>query len=167
MNRHHSITAIILVLVLSVTTEAQEPDVLYAPTAISIVDSINATGNIYVNQPEALNSIIRHTYTAEDAPANHEMTRQASSRSGYRVQIFDDNNPRTASAQAKAAERHIESAFPNMRTYVTFNSPYWRVKAGDFRTRAEAEAAMASIRETFPQYGAYLRVVRDRINIQD
>jgi len=50
---------------------------------------------------------------------------------------------------------------------MTFNSPYWRVKVGDFRTRGEAEAAMAEIREAFPSLSSHLRIVRDKINIYD
>ncbi len=51
-----------------------------------------------------------------------------------------------------------------MRSYIMFNSPYWRVKVGDFRTRAEAEAAMAELRHAFPSMAAYMRIVRDKIN---
>ena len=88
-------------------------------------------------------------------------------RTGYRVQVFDDNNPRTARSNAEAAHRRLAAEFPEMRSYISFNSPYWRVKAGDFRTRAEAEAAMAEIQHAFPALAGYIRIVRDKINVND
>ena len=158
----------IAVLVLAFTMPAQEPALHSADTVASIVTVINASGNIVVKQPSALEMLLMKRVEeniAEDE--NLHEHRQANSRSGYRIQVFDDNNPRTAAAQAKARGRQMEAAFPQYKTYVSFNSPYWRVKVGDFRTRGEAEAAMADFRDAFPQLGAYLRIVRDRINIFD
>lgn len=84
-------------------------------------------------------------------------------KAGYRVQIFDDNNVRTAKQEAQSRKQQIETHFPHLSAYVTFNSPYWRVKVGDFTTRSEAEAAMAEIRQAFPAMAKSLRIVRDRI----
>ena len=89
---------------------------------------------------------------------------QGNTRVGYRVQVFDDNNVMSAKHEAQSRKQQIESRFPEFRTYVQFNSPYWKVKAGDFRTRSEADAAMAAIRAAFPSYASQIRVVRDRIN---
>ncbi|MDE7238043.1 MAG: SPOR domain-containing protein [Paramuribaculum sp.] len=51
-----------------------------------------------------------------------------------------------------------------MRTYVTYNSPYWRLRVGDFRTQAEAAAAAEELRQAFPRSAKEIRVVRDNIN---
>lgn len=156
-------------LVPALKAPAQE-SALPADSVVSIVARINSSGNIVVSQPAVLEKLLVRRVESglsieDEQPASDN--RAATGRSGYRVQVFDDNNPRTAAAQAKARGRQVETAFPQFKTYVSFNSPYWRVKVGDFRTRGEAEAAMAEIREAFPQYGAYLRIVRDRINIFD
>ena len=156
-------------LVSAISLPAQDFATLSADSTASIVTAINGSGNIIVSQPAALDLLLQHSavsITEEDEVAADKRA-ATNSRSGYRIQIFDDNNPRTAAAQAKARERQIVSSFPQYKTYVTFNSPYWQVKVGDFRTRGEAEAVMAEIREVYPQYGAYLRIVRDRINIFD
>lgn len=147
---------------------AQEPALHSADSVVSIVAEINASGNIRIEQPATLAVLLQKR--AENTAGDEESVVQdnkANSRSGYRIQVFDDNNPRTAAAQAKARGHQMEASFPQYKTYVSFNSPYWRVKVGDFRTRGEAEAAMADIREAYPQFGAYLRIVRDRINIFD
>lgn len=140
----------------------------------SIVQHITASGNITIEQPEALAKLVERPQTAVSAndtelsgSVETPAPAHATTRTGYRVQVFDDNNPRTARSQAEARHSQVQSLFPHMRAYVTFNSPYWRVKVGDFRTRAEAEAAMAELRHAFPSMAAYMRIVRDKINTFD
>lgn len=138
----------------------------------AIVRHINASGNISIEQPEGLDKLLNSQAAtpsaAAEASENVETSAtgsvHATTRTGYRVQIFDDNNPRTARVQAEARHAQVKAAFPGMRSYIMFNSPYWRVKVGDFRTRAEAEAAMAELRHAFPSMAAYMRIVRDKIN---
>lgn len=143
----------------------------------NIVTEINASGNISVSQSEKLNKLLEYS----TAPAQQESSSSSSSsssegevrnkpqrsRMGYRVQVFDDNNPRTARNRAEYINRRIAGSFPHMRSYISFNSPYWRVKAGDFRSKAEADEALRAIRAAFPDLKAYLRVVRDKINTSD
>lgn len=84
---------------------------------------------------------------------------------GYRVQVFSDNNTRTAKTEANSKQRIISSRFPQYQTYVMYTSPYWRLKVGDFRTQQEATAAADELRKAFPAYSKEIRVVRDRVNI--
>lgn len=134
---------------------------------VSIVDTIAASGNIVIDQPEALARLLvyRPVIVTETEAEASEQHNHPVVRTGYRVQVFDDNNPRTARRNAEAANQRIASQFPHLRSYMSFNSPYWRVKVGDFRSRAEAEATMAEIRQAFPSLSPYLRVVRDKINL--
>lgn len=153
--------AITLAASLSLAAAAQEP--------VSICRHISAAGNISINQPEALARLLEYVPTGETAEAGETELQHgsAATRTGYRIQVFDDNNPRTARSNAEATHRRLSAEFPDMRSYISFNSPYWRVKAGDFRTRAEAEAAMAEIQHVFPALAGYIRVVRDKINVND
>lgn len=84
---------------------------------------------------------------------------------GYRVQVFSDNNVRTARNEARVKQRNIKARFPQYGSYVTYNSPYWRLRVGDFKTQEEANTALLAIRRAFPAYARELRVVRDRINV--
>lgn len=83
---------------------------------------------------------------------------------GYRVQVFSDNNQRTAKGEARTKEAKLREAFPAYNTYIVYNSPFWRLKVGDFRTRDEAEAAADAIKSHFPSFAREIRVVRDRVN---
>lgn len=145
---------------------------LFATEPESIVAHIQASGNITISQPAALDSLLQRptvpTVDSEDAPAKTATPdKAAATRSGYRIQVYEDNNPRTARQQAEAYNARVTAEFPNLRTYVSFNSPYWRVKAGDFRTRAEAESVLNEMKESMPGIAAYMRIVRDKINIFD
>ena len=86
--------------------------------------------------------------------------------SGFRIQVFSDNNYRTAKNDALYKEGLIKQAFPEMETYVTFTSPFWRLRVGDFRSYEEAGNALRELKREFPQMAREMRVVRDKIHIQ-
>ena len=54
---------------------------------------------------------------------------------GYRVQIYSGND-RVKATETKVA---FMRKFPNVKTYMSYVSPQFRVKVGDYRTRAEAQ----------------------------
>ena len=83
---------------------------------------------------------------------------------GYRVLVFSDGNAKTAKNEARSKAQNISSRLPKYRTYVTYTSPYWRLKVGDFLTRQEAENAADEIKKIFPAYAREVRVVTDRVN---
>lgn len=153
--------ALIITLLLSVlpSLQAQETDSIN-----SIVDQINGSGVIRVNQPEKMALEMRRVEGASYTAVETETDDVPAVRAGYRVQVFDDNNPRTAHNQAEHVRREVTTHFPHYNAYISFNSPYWRVKAGDFRSRAEAEQALAEIKAAIPRLTPYLRIVRDKIN---
>jgi len=141
-----------------------------ATDSLNIVQQIEAPGNISVTIPDGLLKRLESCQPVslptegDDAEKAITETKRNTSRVGYRVQVFDDNNVRTAKHEAQNRKRQIQNRFPEFGVYMQFNSPYWRVKVGDFRTRSEADAALAAIRAAFPSIGNQMRVVRDHIN---
>lgn len=145
-----------------------------------IVQNLNSPGStVTVEQPDALTQRLQAPANVEDPAgeatdeANHEVEsderetvpvmRSKGKIVGYRVQVYADNNPRTAKGEARVRERAIGRRFP-YATYVAYASPYWRLRVGDFRTMPEAEKAAAEIKRAFPGYAREVRIVRDRIN---
>lgn len=107
--------------------------------------------------------------TNADEPAESDETervvRTKSGKTvGFRVQVYADNNVRAAKNEARQREREVGQAFPAYSTYVSYASPYWRLRVGDFPTQYDAEKAASEIRKAFPRYAREVRVVRDRIN---
>jgi len=75
---------------------------------------------------------------------------------GYRVQIFFGSNRQAAySAQAK-----FKDEYPEFRTYITYTEPNFRVQAGDFRTRLEAEKLKSELIRSFTS----LFIISGKIN---
>ncbi|HNW49944.1 MAG TPA: SPOR domain-containing protein [Prolixibacteraceae bacterium] len=64
---------------------------------------------------------------------------------GYRVQIFQGN--KDAAYQAKA---RFLSTYENMKVYVLFQSPDFKVRVGDFRTKSEALKLRNQLKNEFP-----------------
>lgn len=125
-----------------------------------IVKSLDNKKSITIHLPAKLAERLK--YNVKETAALEETTNVH--RGGYRILVFDDNNPRTAQAEAHGRKKMMESAFPELRGYVVFDSPYWKVKIGDFRSRGEAEHALERVKTTFPTISRSVRIIRDRIN---
>ena len=138
-----------------------------AADSLSIIENIESAGAIKISVPDGFDKLLvkEGSTIFEEDEAEKAAQAKASSKVGYRIQVFDDNNVRTAKHEAQNRKRQMENRFPEYRAYTQFNSPYWRVKVGDFRTRSEAEAALAAIKAAYPGLSSQLRVVRDRINV--
>jgi hypothetical protein len=75
---------------------------------------------------------------------------------GFRVQIFFGSNRQAAySAQAK-----FRDEYPEFRTYISYTEPNFRVQAGDFRTRLEAEKLKNELTKMFTS----LFIISQKIN---
>ena len=59
----------------------------------------------------------------------------------------------------------INTSFPEQETVVTFDSPFWRLRVGNFKTREEATAMLNDMRKTFPAFGREMYVVIDEVKI--
>ena len=128
---------------------------------LDIVEHITADSVNEIFQPAALNQRLQF----DDNPVQEKDNRGVKGRIGFRVQVFSDNNSRTAKNEAKAKERRLLARFPQYRSYVMFTAPYWRLRVGDFRSQQEAEAAADDIRKAFPSFSKEIRVVQDKINL--
>lgn len=79
-----------------------------------------------------------------------------SSSFGYRVQIYSGSNRGAAyNTQAK-----FNKEFPEMRTYIIYHEPNFKVRAGDFRTRIEAERMKEQLKVWFP----IMFIISEKIN---
>ncbi|MDR2907039.1 MAG: SPOR domain-containing protein [Bacteroidales bacterium] len=87
---------------------------------------------------------------------------RAASVNGFRINIFSQsgNNSRSAALVAQTA---FTEKFPELKSYISFEEPYFKVKIGNFRTRLEASAALEQLKDHYPQ--AY--VVRDALDVKD
>ena len=131
----------------------------------NIVEELTSTGKVTIVQPPALLKRLQSGNAFEkQAETTQPSSVKARTISGFRVEVFADNNVRTAKSKASQKRALLMSRFPSHRVYLTFESPFWRVRVGDFKNRGAADACMAEIRQAIPSIGGDLRVVRCTIN---
>ncbi len=84
---------------------------------------------------------------------------------GYKIQAFSGNNQRTSKNEAYYKQGLLNTSFPGQETVVTFDSPFWRLRVGNFKTREEANAMLSDMRKTFPAFGREMYIVIDEVKI--
>lgn len=86
--------------------------------------------------------------------------RRASARTakGYRVLVVNTNKR----DEAIAAKTKIYTNFPELKAYLVYQSPYFKLKAGNFRTRDEAVQYQKMLAPFFPK-GVY--IMNDSIEV--
>jgi len=77
---------------------------------------------------------------------------------GYRILVISTND-RNKANEAKAI---LYRYFPEISTYMSFQSPNFKLKAGNYKTSKEAEDALLKIKNYFSNS---LYVIRDVIEI--
>jgi hypothetical protein len=84
---------------------------------------------------------------------------------GFRVQVFSSNTQRTAKSEAFLIEKSLKETFTEETVYVSYTSPFWKVRIGDFTTKKEASEFLLKVIEAFPELKASTYTVKDQINI--
>lgn len=136
-----------------------------APTELpstepNILTALDSTAGVTIDVPAELAKRLERSTATAAAPAETSTTLRSQRPVYYRVEVFADNG-RNAKAQAGAKRRNVQSRFPQYPAALAFDSPFWRVRVGEFRSRGDAESALVEIRKAFPKYSPYLRIVRD------
>jgi hypothetical protein len=78
------------------------------------------------------------------AAINKATTNVARTMRGYRLLVVNTNSR----DEAIAAKTKVYTYFPELKAYLQYQSPYFKLRAGNFKTRGEAEKyrkAMASM----------------------
>ncbi len=163
MNR---LLSLAIVALAALAAMAAEPVDSLRPT---IADHINSGSTVKITQPAKLNDRLRAVANrgaaAADPKGQANTAEQPRTDGGFRILVFSGNNPRTAKAEAARRQQLLAEQFPEYAAYVTFDAPYWRLKAGDFRKYEDAAAAMSRFKAAMPAYAGEMRVVRERINL--
>lgn len=66
-------------------------------------------------------------------------------RKGFRVQIYSGSNRN----EAQNVQAHFKNLHPEMEAYIAYHEPNYRIKVGDFTSRAEANNYMRILRSQY------------------
>lgn len=128
----------------------------------SITARLEATEGVTIVQPEALSARLEKgtvlSVKAGPAAPKDATEIKITKQGHYQVEAYSDNS-RSGKVHAEARVRALRGRFPTYGARLVFESPFWRVRVGPFKSRPEAEMVMAEIRKTFPAYSNFLRIV--------
>ena len=113
-------------------------------------------GKVEIDKDAKVDSLIgNYLVGSRTNPANPGAGPMSAS-DGFRVQIFSGSDRKEAySVQAKFQDRH-----PEMRTYLSYKEPNFKVHVGDFRSRLEAEKVVDELKNSYTG----LFVITEKIN---
>ncbi|MBQ8852894.1 MAG: hypothetical protein IJZ67_01150 [Alistipes sp.] len=107
------------------------------PVKVDSLTTIHSTVKITEHLDAA--NIIATTPAKEHANVN-----------GYRIMLFMSNS-QNARTEAFAACDTLAVRLPQLRTYVTYDNPYFKVAAGNCTSQEEALVLLQKIKPSFPK----------------
>lgn len=123
------------------------------PLLLPAMFILNTTDGFAQDSAES-NSIVVHKDSRIDllinkqAQINEETSRNSrKTGKGYRLMIISTNKR----DEAIAAKTKIYTYFPELKAYLWHQSPYYKVKAGNFKDRKEAEVYQQKVNAYFPK----------------
>jgi hypothetical protein len=134
---------------------------LFLLLILSSITFAQERGKVQVVAPPLFDTLLAKRAALNNAAGNSRgvsggSAAAYSSAFGYRVQIYSGSNRGAAyNAQAK-----FNKEFPEMRTYIVYSEPNFKVRAGDFRTRIEAERMKEQLKVWFP----IMFIISEKIN---
>jgi len=91
---------------------------------------------------------------------NEETTRDnRRTAPGYRILVVNSNDRK----KVFAAKAKIYQIYPELKPYLLYQAPFYKLKVGNFKTRQEAEDFMTELSRDFP---SGLFIVRDIIEVK-
>lgn len=131
-----------------------------------LVLTVTAQTDTAAKPPVDSNSVIIHKDPRLDLLVKkqadiNEITSRDSRRTdkGFRLMIIST----TSRDEAIAAKTKIYTYFPDLKAYLWYQSPYFRVKAGNFKDRKDAEAYQKRMNNYFPR-GVF--IMKDTIEVK-
>ncbi|MBO5875967.1 MAG: hypothetical protein J6Q20_05540 [Alistipes sp.] len=115
-------------------------------------DSLGMTGRVEV----------REVGTAADAVRKIDAAQSPTTVKGFRIVIFFDNGS-SARANAEAAILSFNALYPDVRSYMDYENPYFKVLVGGCVTSEEAIVLLGRITPNFPK--AY--ITREEIKLSE
>lgn len=160
---HYQILLLLLLMSAGASAQSsmQKKEILRELNAV-----VPGKGRVIIYEDESISHVLgrpmgphRTVYTNADGTIRYYKMR------GYKIQAFSGNDQRTSKNEAMAKQAQINKAFPELETVVQFDSPFWRLRIGNFETREEAQAVMNELRSAFPSFGKEMYIVVDEVRI--
>jgi sporulation related protein len=106
-------------------------------------------------------SVVIHTNDSVNATVgmHKDFMNELKTIDGYRVQVYSS----TRLQQTMRRKAEFETAFKDLKVYVVFTEPSYRLRIGDFTNKVEAYELMQKLKKKYPE--AF--IVKDQIKISE
>ena len=151
MNGKGFILGFVFLLMAFAVTYAQYADISKPQILIKLEQMEGQSGQVEIIQPVQVENLLRMQI------ANN---RQQKGIPGYRIHIFSKSG-QTAQQKANETRRNFMGSFPEIDTYLEYQTPNFLIIVGDFRTKNQARRELKKIKKLYP--GAF--IVSETINI--
>jgi hypothetical protein len=110
---------------------------------------MNDTSSVVIHKDPRLDLLVR-----KQAEINEETTRNARKVGrGYRLLVVNTNKR----DEAMGAKSKLYQYFPELKSYLYYQSPYFKVKAGNFKEKKDAEDYQKKLNKVFTK-GVFIMV---------
>ena len=113
------------------------------------------TNSIIVHKDPRIDLLVK-----KQIQINEETSREARRfGKGYRILVLNTNKR----DDAVTAKTKLYTYFPELKSYLMYQSPFYKLKVGNFKDRKEAEEYLERLKKYFPQ-GIY--IMNDTIELK-
>ena len=102
---------------------------------LSLTYSYAQQGSVTINQDKKIDALLE---------LKKEMNKNENDSERYKIQIYSGNR-----SGAQNAEKEFRESFGDWRPIMQYESPNFKIWAGNFRTRLEADRALKRIKRKF------------------
>lgn len=92
---------------------------------------------------------VRQSATVDSAVRSRIEANGTKMVNGFRIRLYF-NSAKNAREESAALMKRFNTLYPKIPVYRSYSTPNFKVTAGSFRTRAEAEYLLARIKTDFP-----------------
>ena len=115
----------------------------------------NDTNSVIVHKDPRVDILVK-----KQAQINEETTKESRrTAKGYRLLVINTNKR----DEAIAAKTKVYTYFPDLKAYLIYQSPYFKVKVGNFKDRKDADDFRKELSTLFPS-GVF--IINDIIEIK-
>ncbi|WP_418602407.1 SPOR domain-containing protein [Hwangdonia sp.] len=93
-------------------------------------------GHITINQDKNISNLLA---------LKKELNKDEDTPDRYKIQIYNGSR-----AGATSAQKELHSSYNDWHSKIVFDTPNFKIWAGNFRTRLEADRALKRIKKNFP-----------------
>ncbi len=118
---------------------------------LELEDTGSGEGRVRITQDEKLYELVsKHV----------KLNKDAGGVPGYRIRIFSDSGQKARQNAREVRARFLEK-YEDIEIYMEYDVPYFKLYAGDCRTKSEAIKLLGKLKRDFPN--AF--IINDRINV--